>query len=264
MRLIVLGSGTSVPHAERASSAHWVETAGGSLLLDPGPSFMLRAAQEGLPWQDLDAIWVSHFHLDHVGGLAPFLFGAKYAPQTQGRAKPLAIYGPQGTTNLLKAFDEAANYRLTAQPFPVTIREVVPAEQFELWPGVFAATCKTPHTEESLALRVTDEHRAALVYTSDTAFSEELGRFAFRAEVLLMECSFRVKPRGSRHLDLADAMRLAHLAEPRRAVLSHLYPEWDGADIAAEAAELWKGRVTPAFDGLCVEIGGENGKVRTK
>ncbi|MCA1594376.1 MAG: MBL fold metallo-hydrolase, partial [Acidobacteria bacterium] len=79
MKLIVLGSGTSVPHPRRSSSAHWLEWSGGTLLLDMGASAVHRIAQENLDWAALDAVWVSHFHLDHVGGLAPFLFGTKYA-----------------------------------------------------------------------------------------------------------------------------------------------------------------------------------------
>src|ERR671938_16715 len=107
MKIVVLGSGTSVPHPQRASSAHWLETEGGSLLLDASASSVHRMAQEGLDWVNLDAIWISHFHLDHVGGLAPFLFGTKYAPQTQKRRQPLTVYGPRGIEKLLRRFDEA-------------------------------------------------------------------------------------------------------------------------------------------------------------
>src|SRR5919199_2601888 len=117
MQLVVLGSGTSVPPPARASAAHWLQTAGGSLLLDCSAAAIHRMGQEGLDWASLDAIWISHFHLDHVGGLAPFLFGTKYAPQTQGRRKPLAIYGPRGLEKLFQAFDRANDYGLTKQPF---------------------------------------------------------------------------------------------------------------------------------------------------
>ena len=71
MRLIVLGSGTSVPHARRASTTHWLETERGTLLLDMSADAPHRMAQEGLDWAGLDAVWISHFHLDHSGGLAP-------------------------------------------------------------------------------------------------------------------------------------------------------------------------------------------------
>src|SRR5215207_2851629 len=92
MKFTVLGSGSAVPHAERSSSAYWLETDSGTLLLDCSASAIHRMAQENLDWANLDAIWISHFHLDHVGGLAPFLFGTKYAPQTQERMKPLKIF----------------------------------------------------------------------------------------------------------------------------------------------------------------------------
>ncbi|CAL1549056.1 unnamed protein product, partial [Lymnaea stagnalis] len=96
MKFTVLGAGTSVPHAERSSSGYWVETEKGSVLLDCSASAVHRMAQEKLDWANLDAIWISHFHLDHIGGLAPFLFGTKYAIETQNREKPLKIFGPKG------------------------------------------------------------------------------------------------------------------------------------------------------------------------
>ncbi|MGB8511165.1 MAG: MBL fold metallo-hydrolase, partial [Pyrinomonadaceae bacterium] len=231
MKLIVLGSGTSVPHPRRAAPAHWLEWEGGTLLLDMGDSAAHRMAQEGLDWASLDAVWLSHFHLDHTGGLAPFLFGTKHAPQTKERRKPFTIYGPAGTEKLLRRFDEANNCRLFKQPFHVEVREVAPRSRFELAGGLVAETFSTPHTDESLALRLTDAGGASVVYTSDTGYAETLAEFARGADLLLTECSFRHTKPVEAHLVLAEAMRLARLAAPRRVMLTHLYPEWDGVDI---------------------------------
>ncbi len=135
MKLVVLGSGTSVPHPARASAAHWLETKGGAtLLLDISAAAVHRMAEEKLDWVNLDAIWVSHFHLDHLGGLFPFLFGTKHAPGTQTRRKPLNIYGPRGLKKLFRAFDTAGGYELLKQPFPVEIREVAPRDKFRILP----------------------------------------------------------------------------------------------------------------------------------
>ena len=254
MKLTVLGSGTSVPHPRRSSSAHWLEAGGGTLLLDISGPAVHRMAQEALDWPNLDAVWVSHFHLDHVGGLAPFLFGTKYAPQTRERRKPLTVYGPRGTEKLLRRFDEAGGYKLFEQPFPLELREVSPRAEFEVFPGVRAQAFSTPHTSESLAVRLTGADGTSLVYTSDTGYAEALAAFARAADLFLMECSFfRSKPVET-HLELEDAMRLARLAGPRRVVLAHLYPEWDGVDIPAEARRLWDGEVVEAQDGLRLEI----------
>ena len=254
MRVVVLGSGTAVPHPLRAASAHWLETGTGSLLLDASSAVVHRMAQEKLDWANLDAIWISHFHLDHIGGLAPFLFATKHAPQTQSRRKPLLIFGPHGLKQLVQAFDEANNYRLFKQPFAVEIREVAPHAEFEILPGLQARTFSTPHTSESLAIRLTEESGASMVYTSDTGYVESLADFSRGVELLMMECSFRQdKPRDT-HLELADAMLLAARAEPHKVLLTHLYPEWDGFDITAEAKKLWPGETRGASDGMRLEV----------
>jgi len=254
MKLVILGSGTSVPHAHRASAANWLETEGGSLLLDMSPDAAHRMAEEQLDWPNLDAIWVSHFHLDHLGGLTPFLFATKWAPQTWNRTKPLRVYGPSGLGKVFNAINDSNNYRLLEQSFPIEIIEVSTREDFEILPGLSARTFSTPHTSESLAIRVSDVAGASLVYTSDTGYSDQLAEFARGVKVLLMESSFWKKSPVETHLALSDALRVAQLAGPETLILTHLYPEWDGVDIVDKAAALWHGRVIPAADGLRIEF----------
>ena len=254
MKLTILGSGTSVPHPHRATPAFWLETSKGTVVLDFGADAPHRMAQENLDWPGLDSIWISHFHLDHMGGLTPFLFGVKWAPQTQKRTRPLRIFGPRGLRNLVNAVDESNSYGLLEQPFAIEIVEVSPNTEFEILPGVTAATISTPHTEESLAVRLKDEDSKLFVYTSDTGFSEDLAPFAKDAALLLMECSFRRNKPIQKHLELADAMRVAHDCAPEKLILTHLYPEWDGVDLAAEARSFWAGETIEAKDGLIVEV----------
>jgi ribonuclease BN (tRNA processing enzyme) len=188
MRLTILGSGTSVPHAARCGPAHWLGTSGGSILLDFSADAPHRMAQEQLDWPNLDAVWISHFHLDHLGGLPAFLFGVRWAPQVANRSKALKIFGGAG------------------------------------------------------------------LLASDTGFSEDLVSFARDTDLLLMECSFRRNKPVESHLELKEAMLLAQLCNPGKLVLTHLYPEWDGVDLAAEAQNLWAGNTIEACDGLTIEI----------
>jgi len=254
MKLTILGSGTSTPHPQRASAAHWLETSKGTVLLDISADAPHRMAQEHLDWSNLDAIWISHFHLDHLGGLPAFLFASKWALQTQSRTKPLRVFGGQGLRKIVEAVSGSIDYRLLEQAFEVQIVEVAPNADFEVLRGLPATTLKTPHTSESLALRLKDEHAKIFVYTSDTGFSEDLAPFAKDAALLLMECSFRRNKPVQKHLELADAMRIARACEPAKLVLTHLYPEWDNIDLAAEARSLWTGETIEAQDGLRLEI----------
>ena len=257
MQLVVLGSGTSVFHPQRASAAFWLQTETASLLLDCSADAPHRMAEEHLDWMNLDAIWISHLHLDHCAGLAPFLFGIKWAKGIEQRQKPLKIFGCVGIEQLLRAIDECHHYKLFEQPFAIEIHEIEPHDQvthFDLLPGIQIATVSTPHRAESLAIRVSDASGATLVYTSDTGYSESLAEFARQTDLLILECSFyRDKP-TPKHLELADAMRIAQRAQPGKVLLTHLYPVWDEIDLEAEAGKLWTGETIAAQDGLRLNL----------
>ncbi len=257
MKLVVLGSGTSVPHPTRSSSGYWLETSGGTVLLDCSASIGSRMAANGLDWPNLDAIWISHFHLDHVGGLAPLLAGTKHAEQMKRRTKPLRIFGPQGLKKLIASFSDAHNYRLLEQPFPVEITEIETLEPFEIVNGVEATAMKTPHTPESHAIHIRDGE-TTLVYTADTGFDESLSTLANRVDLLILECSFVKDKPAQKHLELAEAIHLIRKANPKRAMLTHFYPEWDDVDFEEELAKFSPMcEVIEATDGLQLLLMGQ-------
>ncbi|MDQ2746624.1 MAG: ribonuclease Z, partial [Acidobacteriota bacterium] len=207
MKLTILGSGTSVPHKQRSSAGFWLETSSGSILLDCSASAIHRMAQENLDWANLDAVWISHFHLDHIGGIPAFLFGTKYAPETQNRTKSLKIFGAQGLRSLIEKFDAANDYNLLKQPFPIEIIEVEPLEKFQILPSVEAVAMDTPHTPESLAIRIKSGTKT-LVYSADTGFTKTLAVFSKEVDLLILECSFFKDKPVETHLDLSEAMYL--------------------------------------------------------
>ncbi len=257
MKLVVLGSGSTIPHPSRSSSGYWLEMQSGTVMLDFSASMPSRMAENGLDWATLDSIWISHFHLDHCAGLPPFLAGTKHAPQTQGRTKPLQIFGPAGIGKLLSALDLVNNYRLFEQPFPVTIVEVEELKNFEILPGVEAVACKTPHTEESHAIHIRDSDGKTLVYSADTGFDDLIATFANGVDLLILECTFvRNKPK-IKHLELAEAIYLVRKSRCKQAILTHFYPEWDAVDFLAEVGKIdASSSVIQAFDGLVLEING--------
>ena len=208
----------------------------------------------GVDWPKLDAVWISHFHMDHVGGIGPLLAGTKHAPEMQERAKPLTTYGPAGLEKLFNGISAVRDYKLRQQPFLLSIVEVEPGTSFQIVPGVTAATFKTPHTAESLAIHLVDD-RSTIVYSADTGCSDDLAAFAAGVDLMILECSFvRDKP-NAKHLVLNEAVDLINKARPKRAMLTHFYPEWDEVDFEAEISALSPVcEVVQAQDGLEIVI----------
>jgi ribonuclease BN (tRNA processing enzyme) len=254
MKLTVLGSGSTVPHPRRASSSYWLETSGGSILLDCAATVPHRMAAYGLDWPNLSAVWISHFHMDHCGGIGPLLAGIRHAAQMKARETPLLIYGPPGIAKLIDDFAAVYNYKLLEQPFPIEVVEVEELSKFEILPGLEAVAVDTPHTHESHALHLRDGE-TTLVFSSDTGFDQKLAALGRNASLFILECTFFAEKLNEKHLNLSEAIYLIRKAKPQRAMLTHFYPEWDDVDFDAEVRPLDpRCEVLQAEDGLVVEI----------
>jgi ribonuclease BN (tRNA processing enzyme) len=255
MRFTVLGSGSTVPHPKRSSSGYWLSTQGGEIMLDCSATVPHRMAAEGLAWNDLDAIWISHFHMDHCGGLGPLLAGTKHAPAMQNRSKELRIFGGLGLKGLIRRLSDVNDYRLLEQPFPIEIVEVTELQPFEIVPGIEAVAMQTPHTDESHAIHIRDTDETTLMYSADTGFDDKVAAFGRGVDLMIIECSYVKDKTVKKHLELAEAMHLIRKAHPKRAMLTHLYPWWDDVDFQEEVAKFSPPcDVIEAVDGLSIEV----------
>src|SRR5919204_1663140 len=95
VKLTVIGCSPAWPNPGGAHSGYLVENGGGRLLLDCGPGVLPRL-RERESWPAVNAIVVTHFHLDHWGDLVPWVWGAMFAPAA-GHARPeLWVHGGGG------------------------------------------------------------------------------------------------------------------------------------------------------------------------
>lgn len=85
-----LGTGSGLPSAERFFSSAILSVDGRNLLIDAGEPCVHLLRDRGDVLQEIDAILLTHGHVDHVGGLPALLQGAMLLERT----KPLTIYLP--------------------------------------------------------------------------------------------------------------------------------------------------------------------------
>lgn len=249
-RFTVIGCGTVVPEADRSCSAYLLETDGSRLLLDCGPGTVRSLARVGADWSRITDVWISHFHTDHTGDLPGLLFALTYGLLPEIRTAPLTIWGPAGTRAMMEGYAKATGPQMLDPGFPVEVREVEPHADFELAAGIRLRTIHTPHTDESLALRI-DGDGYALAYSGDTGRDVDLGAFAAGCDLFVCECSLPDHIVGDNHLSPSAVAHFARQAAPKVLLLTHVYPQFRAAaDVAALVDTAgYGGRVEMAQEG---------------
>lgn len=252
MKLTILGSGTVVPNGSRNSAGYFVELPDARVMMDCGAGTVHALARYGLPWEQMTHLFISHFHVDHIGELASLFFAFRYGMRAD-RKESFTIIGPRGLDRVIDGLKMAFGSKLFEPKFPVIMRMVTPGEWIELGSDSTLSVAKTPHTDESLAVRIESRGRA-LCYTGDTDYGEELAGFFNKADLLISECSFREPREGVRHLSVRQAARLAAQAEVEKLVVTHFYFDVHEAELKAELEREFSGEVIIGRDGFSFEV----------
>lgn len=220
MKIKILGSGTSIPSLKRVSSAYLVFTEKCNILIDIGPSVVRRLLEFGYTVDNIDVIFITHFHVDHTADLSTFFFACNYG-EVQ-RTKPLFIAGGSGIQRFYKNLSKVYpwilpnSYKLDVYNFRSGTLEIF---------DIKARAAKVNHNKESVGIRI-DKDGRSVVFSGDTDYSDNLIKLAKEADLFVVDCAFpERKVKG--HLNLNMLEEIVKKAAPNRVLLSHLYPEWE-------------------------------------
>lgn len=252
MRLTILGSGTLVPNAERNSAGFFVETSSAKMMLDCGAGTLHALARFKLEWQALTHLFLSHFHVDHIGELASLFFALRYG-LSQERQQPLMLIAPEGIDRVMTGLKQAFGEKIFTPTFPFRIRPVEPEETLNISDDCQLTFTKTPHTAESLAIKISSQGKT-LGYTGDTDYSEHLLSFFRDVDLLISECAYLQRQEGKKHLSVTDLGNLAAGSRAKRLVVTHTYFNLPADELQKRLATDYSGEIVIGIDGLQLEI----------
>jgi ribonuclease Z len=121
--LVFLGTAGSAPTASRGASATLVRRGGDRLLVDCGEGTQRQLLRSDAGLGDLEEVFLTHLHADHVLGLPGML--KTFA--LRGRELPITVYGPRGTAQLLRSLAIVIG-RLT---YSLTVEELRPGDNLD-------------------------------------------------------------------------------------------------------------------------------------
>lgn len=239
MKLTIVGATGSMSGPESAASSYLLqeESEGRiwSVLFDMGPGAFGQLWRYMDP-KDLDAVFFSHGHADHMGDIISLYVHHRWNPE--GKLPELPIYGPRGIRERTLQIDGWA----TAEEFAgiFDFRHVEPGTVVDIGPMHISAYPGN-HTVESYGFRV-ETPSGSFAYTGDTDACQTMIDMANGVDLLLGECGFTAadEPRGI-HLDGARLGQLASDSGVGKLVVTHIQPWTDPQTVVSEIRSQWVG-----------------------
>ena len=254
MRLIVLGSGTAIPLNYMASPSLALTIDGRLILLDMGPGTLRQMARAGLNHENIEKVFLTHFHPDHTADIVHFLFTTKN-PSTISKRAPFSISGARGLNSFIAGLQAAFGQWLTLPPGLMNLEEFNAGEMTKKdYPGFKVIAGPTEHTEASLAYRIENRAGKSIVYSGDTGYCETIIELARGSDLLVLEASFPEGCEVEGHLTPSQAGQIASLAGVNLLLLVHFYPECLRSEIVAQCRLNYSGELILGSDLLEIVV----------
>jgi ribonuclease BN (tRNA processing enzyme) len=237
VQLTVIGSSPAWPNPGSAQSGYLLEHDGRRLLLDCGPGVLGRLREAGA--SDVDAIAITHFHLDHWGDLVPWAWLVAFGPNAGRRTQ--VWLPPNGRANLARFADFWGNPNMFETAFD--LHEYAPNVPFDAAGFVVEARRVRHFDLKAFGFRVCGPGLGrVLAYSGDSGPSSELADLARGADLFLCEATLE-RPASEPGLRGHLAPDEAVAAADGPVLLTHRPIELPSPD-----------GVPVAYDGLRVEI----------
>lgn len=113
LSVVLVGTGSPLPDPGRVGPMTVVAAGGRVFVIDAGSGSARRFGELRLPWANVEAVFLTHFHSDHIDGLGEVMLQHWAAG---GAESPLALYGPNGVdriaAGLMEAYAQDTTYRI--------------------------------------------------------------------------------------------------------------------------------------------------------
>ena len=271
-RVTLLGTGHPEPLVERFGPSTLVEAGDQKLLFDCGRGTIQRTHQIYPDATDIDKLFLTHLHSDHITGLLDlWITGFLY----DRKENPLRIWGPKGTKQMIYHIEQAFEVDLKSRTFfkPNTglrlivteIEEGFIYEDNEVRVTPFEVSHLTRIGEPCFGFRV-DYNGKSVVISGDTRYCENLFKYSVGVDLLIHEVAAiplddGVEDRYNHivtvHTTPEEAGEIFSKLKPKLAVFNHvaLFRGVSDEEVMMRTREIFDGALVMGRDLMSFEIG---------
>ena len=250
MNIIILGSGTAVPSLERNSSGVLIQEEGYNALVDFGYGTLKQLLHLGITYHDIDRVFFTHNHPDHICDLVPFLFGTRY--HLSARKKALEIVAGPGFQQFFDKLMSAYKQWLVPSEYQIQITEIDEgSKKFGCHQVSFK---KVQHIEMSRGYRFENRVGKSVALSGDTDYCQGMIELGRGADLMILECAMPEENKITGHLVPSLAGKLAKEADCKTLCLTHFYPPCDLDVMRETVSTIYDGELALAHDGMQFEL----------
>lgn len=250
MQITLLGTGTGVPSRHKSPPCIFMKISGKNAIFDSGPGSLRSLLQLGIDCLNLDLIFYTHLHLDHISEFAAILFAAKIPPAI--RKKPLTAYGPTGLRDYYKKIKDVYKETIYTDAYKLDLEEIE-NKKISI-DGHAISTMTLEHHGGGMGYRIITPGGRIVVYSGDTDYCDQVIELARDADLLILECAFPDELKMKGHLSPTTAGKVAHMANAKKLVFVHMYPVCSQYDLIAPCKKEFNGEVLLGEDMMKFEL----------
>jgi ribonuclease Z len=275
LRVTLLGTGCPPAVMNRFGPSTLVEAGGQKFVFDAGRGALQRLTELGVRWQDIQGVFLTHLHSDHVVGFPDlWLTGWLIVP---GRNVPLQVWGPRGTTVMMSHLQQAYEYDVRiriqndgASPDGVAllVKEISEGAVYDN-SGVKVTAFEVDHAPVTPAFGYRIDYAGrSVVLSGDTRVSENLIRHAQDVDLLVHEvfapatlqragvAPGRAKHIVDYHTTPEQAGEVFARVKPKLAVYSHIcMPSATEQDLIPATRKKYAGPLELGQDLMVIDVG---------
>jgi len=228
-----------------ASGGAWLNLGHTQILFDPGPGCLVQVAKRKLDPTKLDAIILSHKHLDHSGDINIMIEamtdggtkkrGIVFAPAEALNQDPVVLSYLRPCLQRIETLTAGASYTINDVSFTTPVRHRHPVETYGF---VF----QTP--------------RHIFSWITDTRYFDDLPGY-YKGDLLIINVVRLKSGAGLDHLSLPEARSVIEQVKPRVAILTHFgMTMWQAKpwELAQKLTEETGISVIAARDGMTFDM----------